>query len=110
MFSYTIKLADIYNNRIGYISFIYNEKKKKIYISYLNIYNEYKNKPINNTDYPLHHFMMGKGKTAIITPILTLYFSLVHKQNVIIITNCRNNKRRLPNVQCQMFPLLHEWQ
>ena len=44
MFSYTIKLADIYNNRIGYISFIYNEKKKKIYISYLNVYNEYKNK------------------------------------------------------------------
>lgn len=44
MFSYTIKLADINNNRIGYISFIYNENKKKIYISYLNVYNEYKNK------------------------------------------------------------------
>ena len=44
MFSYTIKIADINKNRIGYISFIYNEKKKKIYISYLNIYNEYKNK------------------------------------------------------------------
>ena len=44
MLSYTIKIADIYKNKIGYISFIYNEKTKKIYISYLNIYNEYKNK------------------------------------------------------------------
>lgn len=44
MFSYTIKIADINKNRIGYISFIYNEKSKKIYISYLNVYNEYKNK------------------------------------------------------------------
>ena len=35
--------------------------------------------------YPLHHFMMGKGKSAIMTPILSLYFSLVCKKNVYII-------------------------
>ncbi len=27
--------------------------------------------------YPLHHFMMGKGKSAIMTPMLMLYFSLI---------------------------------
>lgn len=45
MFSYTIKITDIINkNKIGFISFIYNDKTNKVYISYLNIYNEYKGK------------------------------------------------------------------
>jgi hypothetical protein len=36
-------------------------------------------------NYPLHHFMMGKGKSAIMTPMLSLYFSIVHNKNIIII-------------------------
>ena len=45
MFSYTIKLTDIIiKNKIGFISFIYNIINKKIYISYLNVFNEYKGK------------------------------------------------------------------
>jgi len=36
-------------------------------------------------NYPLHHFMMGKGKSAIMTPILSLYFSITHNKNIIII-------------------------
>jgi hypothetical protein len=36
-------------------------------------------------NYPLHHFMMGKGKSAIMTPILSLYFSIIHNKNIIII-------------------------
>ena len=35
--------------------------------------------------YPLRQLMMGKGKSAIITPILSLYFSLVHDKEIIII-------------------------
>ena len=35
--------------------------------------------------YPLHHFMMGKGKSEIMTPILSLYFSLIIKKIVYII-------------------------
>ncbi len=35
--------------------------------------------------YPLHHFMMGKGKSSVMTPLLTLYFSLIHNLNPIII-------------------------
>lgn len=44
MFNYSIKLNDINNNKIGFISFIYNEKTKYIYISFLNVYNAYKSK------------------------------------------------------------------
>jgi len=36
-------------------------------------------------NYPLHHFMMGKGKSSIITPLLTLYFNIIHKIKVYII-------------------------
>ena len=36
--------------------------------------------------YPLHHFMMGKGKSAVMTPMLMLYFALiVEKQPYIIV-------------------------
>jgi len=36
--------------------------------------------------YQLHHFMMGKGKSAIITPLLSLYLSIIKKiENVYII-------------------------
>ena len=35
--------------------------------------------------YPLHHFMMGKGKSAIITPILSLYYTLINHKRVYII-------------------------
>jgi hypothetical protein len=34
---------------------------------------------------PLYHFMMGKGKTAVITPILLLFFTLIQNKNVTII-------------------------
>jgi len=36
-------------------------------------------------NYPLHHFMMGKGKSAIITPLLALYFNIIYKKEVYII-------------------------
>ena len=32
--------------------------------------------------YPLHHFMMGKGKSSVMTPLLSLYFTLIHKKRV----------------------------
>jgi len=35
--------------------------------------------------YPLHHFMMGKGKSAVLTPLLTLYFTIIHDKTVYII-------------------------
>ena len=41
MINYSIKITNN-NNKIGYINFIYNHKTNKIYISYLNVYNEYK--------------------------------------------------------------------
>jgi hypothetical protein len=36
-------------------------------------------------DYPLHHIMMGKGKSAVLTPLLSLYFCLVEDKKVFII-------------------------
>ena len=35
--------------------------------------------------YQLHHFMMGKGKSAIITPLLSLYFNIIKNQYIYII-------------------------
>jgi hypothetical protein len=35
--------------------------------------------------YQLHHFMMGKGKSAIITPLLSLYFNIIKDKNIYII-------------------------
>ena len=35
--------------------------------------------------YPLHHFMMGKGKSSVITPLLTLYFTLVKNKKIYIV-------------------------
>lgn len=35
--------------------------------------------------YPLHHFMMSKGKSAIMSPMLMLYFSLIADKNPYII-------------------------
>jgi hypothetical protein len=35
--------------------------------------------------YPLHHFMMGKGKSAIITPLLALYFNIIKKKIIYVI-------------------------
>lgn len=43
MFNYSIKISNS-KNKIGFINFIYNEKNNKIYISYLNIFNQYRNK------------------------------------------------------------------
>jgi hypothetical protein len=39
----------------------------------------------SNFIYPLHHFMMGKGKSKVITPILLLYFIFIHNKTVIIV-------------------------
>jgi len=44
MINYNIKITDVNNNKIGFINFIYNNKTNKIYISYLNVSNEYKHK------------------------------------------------------------------
>jgi len=49
-----------------------------------NIDEEIKEKNCKN-NYPLHHFMMGKGKSAIITPLLALYFSIIHHKEIYII-------------------------
>jgi len=45
---------------------------------------EIKEKNCKN-NYPLHHFMMGKGKSAIITPLLALYFNIIYKKIIYII-------------------------
>lgn len=39
----------------------------------------------SNFDYPLHHFMMGKGKSTVITPLLALHFTLIYNKIVYII-------------------------
>jgi hypothetical protein len=38
-----------------------------------------------NSFYKLHHFMMGKGKSSVITPLLILYYSIIENKEIIII-------------------------
>jgi len=35
--------------------------------------------------YPLHHIMMAKGKSSVITPLLTLYFNKINRKKILII-------------------------
>ena len=68
-----------------------NPKKYEISIKTLNDetslfnYNIYTQTGGNKYSYPLHHFMMGKGKSSVITPLLTLYFIIKENQKVFII-------------------------
>ena len=79
-----------------------SEEQYDRYIDIINSFNKYQKKPnyeddddIKNLEseedsqtqynFPLHHFMMGKGKSSVITPLLTLYFTIIHKKTVYII-------------------------
>ena len=55
--------------------------------------------------YPLNHFMMGKGKSAIITPMLSLFFSLKHNKNVIIVVPAHLEKQthKTMDEYCHIF-------
>jgi hypothetical protein len=55
--------------------------------------------------YPLHHFMMGKGKSAVITPLLSIYFSLIHEKEVYIIVppHLKNPTIKLMNNYSRLF-------
>ena len=57
-----------------------SEKKYTDKVSSIINYNQ-----IGGHIYPLHHFMMGKGKSSVMTPLLSLYFSLIHNKSPLII-------------------------
>ena len=66
------------------------DKKDKIYDINENIFNVVKvvdNVMVGGSykNYPLHHIMMGKGKSSVLTPLLSLYFCLIDKKKVYII-------------------------
>ena len=42
--------------------------------------------------YPLHHFMMGKGKSAMITPLLSICFANYNKKIIIIVPDHLKNQ------------------
>jgi hypothetical protein len=85
--------SEIYKEQMErYIDIINNfnlfNRSKKYKISRKNIINtegliEYKQH--GGLSYPLHHFMMAKGKSSVITPLLSLYFILIHKKKILII-------------------------
>jgi len=57
-------LIDVKNN------FVYNQKNLSV---------------CDGDYYQLHHFMMGKGKSTVITPLLSLYLNLIKNQYIYII-------------------------
>ena len=76
------RYTDIINN---YEESSYRIKNKKYNSTETNIIPYKMQKGGTKNNYPLHHFMMGKGKSAVITPLLTLYFTLIKNKNVYII-------------------------
>ncbi len=40
---------------------------------------------ISIMSYPLHHFMMGKGKSSVITPLISIHLSLIYGKTIYII-------------------------
>ena len=62
------------------------EPIEKSYNNNLNIIN-YETKIISggSFNYPLHHIMMSKGKSAILTPLIALHFVLIFQKEVYII-------------------------
>jgi len=78
------KYVEIINN---YSSEIQYDKKDKEYNIDKNIFNVSKGVMFGGTytNYPLHHIMMGKGKSSVLTPLLSLYFCLIKNKKVFII-------------------------
>ena len=81
-----INIIDKYNkyNEIE----LYNNESKKI-LNKINIFNSIGGSGNNDKKtkfiYPLHHFMMGKGKSKVLTPILMLYFYFIANKKIFII-------------------------
>ena len=53
--------------------------------------------------YPLHHFMMGKGKSAVITPLLSLYYKLMLNKRVYIIVPSHLVDQTKDIIECYAF-------
>ena len=66
-----------YENWVNMPSYKLNDKNMTNIINFTNIQ--------TGGNFPLHHLMMGKGKSAVLTPLLTLYFTLMHNKTVYII-------------------------
>ena len=71
----------IYEKKSKLVNIPKHQKDAQIALS---VY-EYEGQIGGTSIYPLHHFMMGKGKSAVITPLLTLFFALIKKKIVYII-------------------------
>jgi len=89
------------------ISFIQSGGNKCRKLNYKHILLE--DKRLNDLEsyisYPLHHLMMGKGKSAVITPLLSLYFSLIHNKDIIIVvpTHLENDTNIILNEFTYIF-------
>ena len=89
LYEQMVRYVDIINSFIKYEN-TYNSKAYPFYELKAKIYNEIENiveyKMIGgNYDYPLHHIMMSKGKSAILTPLLALHFVLIYNKIVYIL-------------------------
>ena len=83
---------------------IYRNKQTDDIINILNINNVIQS---GGYIYPLHHIMMGKGKSKTLTPILTIYFSLKCNKHVIIMLpeHLKNQMIKTMNIYKYIFNL-----
>jgi hypothetical protein len=82
-----INIINHYNNFKGKDQYIKTDKEYELNEDIFNVRSSISFKKILQIggNYPLHHIMMGKGKSAVLTPLLSLYFCLIEKQKVFII-------------------------
>jgi len=86
-FNSYINIINHYNNYKNKDQYIKTDKEYEINEDIFNVRSSISFKKILQIggNYPLHHIMMGKGKSAVLTPLLSLYFCLIEKQKVFII-------------------------
>jgi hypothetical protein len=99
------KYIDIINNYNSYNS-TQNYNEEKLEITNKNIFNA-RGGGNKKMIYPLHHFMMGKGKTKVLTPMLMLYFIFIHKKHIIIVIppHLENSLRNDLSSYIQLFDI-----
>ena len=96
-----IKIIKDYNIKENYLKKQYLEDSDDIKIDILQTGGKF---------FPLNHFMMGKGKSAIITPLLSLYFSLKYDKNIIIVipSHLEKQTHKTMDEYCHIFNITNK--
>ena len=112
-----VKYREIISNFVNLEQNEYmNEREDKLHTLYDIKYNLSDNqfggtfKEYNESKIRIDKFMMGKGKSAVLTPLLALYFSIIHQKTVYIIVpqHLKKQTEKTMNQYIIFFQLLNK--